>query len=102
FATARCDRLRAADPRRPSGRLPRKGGAMKPRWLFAFVLACVEAGCHPADAAAPYPFSFDTVKVADGVYAFIEAPGKAIVSGNTTVVIGEDAALVVDTGHHPE
>lgn len=53
-------------------------------------------------AAQPYPFSFDTVQVADGIYAFIEAPGKAIVSGNSVLVIGEEAALVVDTGHHPE
>ena len=55
-----------------------------------------------APAAQPYPFSFETVKIAEGIYAFIEAPGKAIVSGNTVLVIGEDAALVVDTGHHPE
>ena len=55
-----------------------------------------------ASAAQPYPFSFETVKVADGIYAFIEAPGKAIVSGNSVLVIGDEAALVVDTGHHPE
>ena len=55
-----------------------------------------------AQAPSPYPFSFETVKVAEGVYAFIEAPGKAIVSGNSVLVVGEDAALVVDTGHHPE
>jgi glyoxylase-like metal-dependent hydrolase (beta-lactamase superfamily II) len=76
---------------------------MRLRWLFAFVLACAEGGCGIlATAATPYPFSFETVKVADGIYAFIEAPGKAIVSGNSTVVIGEEAVLVVDTGHHPE
>ena len=75
---------------------------MKMRWFFAFVLACTEVGCGPAAAATPYPFSFETVKVAEGVYAFIEAPGKAIVSGNSTVVIGDHAVLVVDTGHHPE
>jgi len=76
---------------------------MRLRWLFAFTLACAEGGCVPlATAATPYPFSFDTVKVAEGIYAFIEAPGKAIVSGNTTVVIGDDGVLVVDTGHHPE
>ena len=75
---------------------------MRMRWVFTLVLACTEAGCTLATAAPPYPFSFETVKVADGVYSFIEGPGKAIVSGNSTVVIGDDAVLVVDTGHHPE
>jgi glyoxylase-like metal-dependent hydrolase (beta-lactamase superfamily II) len=74
---------------------------MKLRTLFAFALGCVAGSCT-TEAAEPYPFSFETVKVADGIYAFVEAPGKAIVSGNTTVVIGEDGVLVVDTGHHPE
>jgi cyclase len=59
-------------------------------------------GCKLLAADLPYPFAFETVKVAEGIYAFVEPPGKAIVSGNTTVVIGEDAVLVVDTGHHPE
>ena len=67
---------------------------------FIGLLSFVAVGL--AAAAEPYPFSFETVKVAEGVYAFIETPGKAIVSGNTTVVIGDDAVLVVDTGHHPE
>jgi len=74
---------------------------MKLRTLFAFAFGCVAGSCT-TEAADSYPFSFETVKVADGIYAFIEAPGKAIVSGNSTVVIGEDAVLVVDTGHHPE
>jgi len=67
-------------------------GALAFAWSFAAL----------AQAPAPYPFSFETVKVADGIYAFIEPPGKAIVSGNSVLVVGEDAALVVDTGHHPE
>lgn len=52
-------------------------------------------------AAAGYPFSFETVKVADGIYAFVDAPGHAIVSGNSTLIVGDRDALVVDTGHHP-
>jgi cyclase len=74
---------------------------MKLRAWFVIALSCIGARCT-VEAAPPYPFSFDTVKVAEGIYAFIEPPGKAIVSGNTLLVIGEDAALVVDTGHHPE
>jgi cyclase len=72
------------------------------RWLFVLALSCAAGSCTGVLAADPYPFSFETVKVAEGVYAFIEPAGKAIVSGNTTVVIGDEAVLVVDTGHHPE
>ena len=68
------------------------------RTALAFAWSCAAFAQTPA----PYPFSFETVKVAEGIYAFIEAPGKAIVSGNSVLVVGEDAALVVDTGHHPE
>jgi glyoxylase-like metal-dependent hydrolase (beta-lactamase superfamily II) len=63
--------------------------------LTLFALAACAA------QAAPYPFSFGTVKVAEGIYAFVEPPGHAIVSGNSTLIVGDDAALVVDTGHHP-
>jgi hypothetical protein len=45
---------------------------MKLRWLFAFILSCTEAGCGIARPRPPYPFSFETVKVADGIYAFVE------------------------------
>jgi len=68
------------------------------RMTLVFAWSCAAFAQTPA----PYPFSFETVKVADGIYAFIEAPGKAIVSGNSVLVIGDDSALVVDTGHHPE
>jgi glyoxylase-like metal-dependent hydrolase (beta-lactamase superfamily II) len=42
------------------------------------------------------------VKVADGVYSFISPEPKVpLVTGNSTVIIGRDAVLVVDTGHFP-
>src|SRR5438128_286699 len=46
--------------------------------------------------------SYKTVKVADGVYAFI-APDSLtpVVSGNSIAVIGDDGVLVVDSGHFP-
>ncbi len=44
----------------------------------------------------------ETVKVADGVYAFISAESNnAIVSGNSVAVVGEDGVLVVDSGNFP-
>ncbi len=48
-----------------------------------------------------YPWSYQRVQVADGVHAFIEPFGHAIVSSNTVAIIGEEAVAVVDTGHHP-
>jgi glyoxylase-like metal-dependent hydrolase (beta-lactamase superfamily II) len=42
------------------------------------------------------------VPVASGVYAFVAHQSRtAIVSGNSVVVLGEDSALVVDTGQFP-
>src|SRR5437868_4048520 len=61
--------------------------------LLALLPAIVTAG--------PYPYSYDTVKVADGIYAFIEPRGRAVVSSNTLLIVGEDAAALIDTGHHP-
>jgi glyoxylase-like metal-dependent hydrolase (beta-lactamase superfamily II) len=44
----------------------------------------------------------ETVKVADGVYAFISAESNnAIVSGNSVAVVGDDGVLVVDSGNFP-
>lgn len=48
-----------------------------------------------------YPWSYQRVQVAEGIHAFIEPFGHAIVSSNTVAIIGEEAVAVVDTGHHP-
>ncbi len=54
-----------------------------------------------AGHAAKLP-GHETVKVADGVYAFITAESNnAIVSGNSVAVIGDDGVLVVDSGNFP-
>ena len=51
--------------------------------------------------AAPLP-GHETVKIADGIYAFITAESNnAIVSGNSVAVIGDDSVLVVDSGNFP-
>jgi len=60
--------------------------------LFLF-----QAGGH----AAKLP-GHETVKVADGAYAFITAESNnAIVSGNSVAVVGDDGVLVVDSGNFP-
>lgn len=52
-------------------------------------------------ACATSPFSYDTVKVGDNVYAFVEPEVRGIVSGNIVAVIGEQGVLIFDSGHHP-
>ena len=49
--------------------------------------------------AADVTKEFETVKVAEGVLAFIAAePKSGLVNGNSVAVIGDDGVLVVDTG----
>lgn len=46
-------------------------------------------------------YAYETRAVAPGVYVFSEPALHAVVSGNVVAVIGDDAVLVFDTGHHP-
>ena len=64
-------------------------------------LAALAASVAPTPAAEPRAADFAVEKVADGVWAFIPGDSKSLVSGNTILIAGEDAALVVDTGHFP-
>src|SRR5678815_5249586 len=52
-------------------------------------------------APAPGPFDYDTIEIAPNVYGFFEKRLNPIVSSNIVLVIGNDAALLFDTGHHP-
>ncbi len=46
--------------------------------------------------------AFRTERLAEGVYAFISPDSRsAFVSGNSLLVVGDTAALVVDAGHFP-
>jgi glyoxylase-like metal-dependent hydrolase (beta-lactamase superfamily II) len=65
------------------------------RSVFAFLLFLA------ANVIAT-PFTYERVKVAEGVYAFIEGPTVGVVSGNSTVIVGDEAVAVVDTGAHPD
>ena len=75
---------------------------------FALVLAlntgvAVSAGgpVRTAPSAAD-PAAYQQVKVAEGIQAFLSPEGVTpIVSGNSVVIVGEDGALVVDTGQFP-
>jgi glyoxylase-like metal-dependent hydrolase (beta-lactamase superfamily II) len=68
-------------------------------FLLAPVVRAQASGEPPVPASMT---SYETVKLADGVYAFIAGfGGSAMVTGNSLVVIGEDGVLVVDSGHFP-
>src|SRR5262249_36214346 len=41
-------------------------------------------------------------EIADGVYGFFEPDLKGIVSSNIIAVVGKNAILVFDSGHHPQ
>jgi glyoxylase-like metal-dependent hydrolase (beta-lactamase superfamily II) len=71
-----------------------------------FIASVVLALCAAMAAAQnqlPTVFtSYETVKLADGIYAFIPAQDAgAFVSGNSVLIFGSDCALVVDSGHIP-
>ncbi|HSE11207.1 MAG TPA: MBL fold metallo-hydrolase, partial [Rudaea sp.] len=55
----------------------------------------------PPAARVHTQFHYDTVHVADGITTFIEGPSHAMVQGNITLITGDEAALVIDTGHYP-
>ena len=56
-----------------------------------------QSPANPADFK-----SWHMESVAPGIYAFIAPDGiTPIVSGNSTVIIGEDGVLIVDTGQFP-
>jgi glyoxylase-like metal-dependent hydrolase (beta-lactamase superfamily II) len=70
--------------------------ARMPKRLFA-LLALLPG----LAAAAGYPYSYERVQVAQGVHAFIEGFGHAVVSGNIVAIVGDEAVAVIDSGHHP-
>lgn len=63
------------------------------------LFAAVAAFGQPADDVTS---SYETVKVADGIWAFIAPETKSgLVSGNSIAIAGDDGVLVVDTGMIP-
>src|SRR4051794_35236238 len=74
-------------------------------------VACIALGTamgQPASvhqrSAAEYPsiLTYRTVRVADGVFAFITPEERSsFQAGNSIAIIGDDGVLVVDTGNIP-
>src|ERR1051326_7838077 len=74
-----------------------------PMLLLAAGLVAQDASKTPSVAPSfDSLFGYETVKVADGIYAFISRDSRlALVSGNSVVIAGDDGALVVDSGQFP-
>jgi len=67
----------------------------------ALVATALLATAATPSVRAPGPFDYDTVEIAPNVYGFFEKRLNPIVSSNIIAVIGTDAVLLFDTGHHP-
>jgi glyoxylase-like metal-dependent hydrolase (beta-lactamase superfamily II) len=68
--------------------------------LGAFAAATARGGLAADEFPAAH--AFQTVKVAEGIYAFVFPESKTgVVSGNSVAVIGEESVLVVDAGRYP-
>jgi cyclase len=76
--------------------------ACTPSILLFLVPLLTSLMAFSAFAESDVTKTYEKVKVADGIYAFIAAePKSPIVSGNSVAVIGDDGVLVVDSGHFP-
>ena len=68
-------------------------------WLRATLAV---AALHAPPTLACAMFEYERVQAAPGVHVFQAAEGTTgVVNGNITLVVGRDAALVVDTGQFP-
>ena len=79
-----------------------------PRHIRSFLLIALLAAANVASAqtrsAADYPsiLTYRTVKVAEGVYAFITPEERSsFQAGNSVAIVGDDGVLVFDTGNVP-
>src|SRR5690349_15767044 len=66
----------------------------------ALVAGAIAVAATPVERTRG-PFDYDTKEIAPGVYGFFEKRLNPIVSSNIIAVIGNDAVLLFDTGHHP-
>jgi len=68
-------------------------------FIFIFLFAFF-AGVLQADPITKQ--DFETVKVAEGIFAFIATESNnGVVQGNVILVIGESGAMIVDSGQYP-
>src|SRR5215472_6514446 len=71
------------------------------RRIGFLAVLCLAVTAHAAEPKFVNE-EYDLQKVADGVYSFIAPESDSgVVQSNCTLIIGEDAALVADTGQFP-
>lgn len=67
--------------------------------MRATILLCLIA---VSASASEVTTKFETVKVAEGIYAFITPEGRSgVVNGNSVAIVGDDGVVIVDTGQIP-
>lgn len=74
------------------------------RLAILTLIAWRSVGSAQAQSAASYPsvLTYRTVRVAEGVYAFITPEERTgFQSGNSIAIVGDDGVLVFDTGNIP-
>ena len=95
-------------PIQPGGRATRNTPSTKQLALSCITAATLLIAANPlnaqesSSALPPGMITYQTVKLADGVYGFIPPEDNTpFVSGNSVAIIGDDSVLVVDSGHSP-
>ncbi len=68
-------------------------------WRHLSVIALFTVAGAPSVSGGP--FEYQVLKVANDTYAFVEKRLNPVVSSNIVAVIGREAVLVFDAGHHP-
>lgn len=76
------------------------------RWILPAMLLGVALSAQSTATFGPkgkFPNeSYEIVKVAEGVHAFIAPePRSGMVQGNSTLIVGETSAMVIDSGQFP-
>ncbi len=70
------------------------------RWLMITVLIAMAASMAMAWGITKQ--DFETVPVADGIFAFIaNESNSGVVQGNVVLIIGENSAMLIDSGQYP-
>lgn len=69
---------------------------------LANAILCFFLITSTANGSSPPRQDFETVKVGEGVYAFIATESiSGVVQGNVTLIVGEEGAMLVDSGQYP-
>ena len=74
---------------------------MRKTVLLAAMFAAANGAQGQVTRTGSDPYAYDTVELAPDVYGFFQTRITPVASANVVAVIGTDAVLVFDSGHHP-